>query len=51
MNTFDEDAEAEALLDDEPGPGELEHTDIDSDERLDGEVDAHGAAAIRHRNE
>jgi hypothetical protein len=31
--------------------GQLERTDIDSDELLDGEVDAEGAGAIRHRNE
>jgi len=52
MNTFDEDSEAQQLLeDDEPRPGQLERTDIDSDELLDGDVDADGAAAIRHRNE
>jgi hypothetical protein len=51
MNTFDEDSEAQQLLDDEPKRGQLEKTDIDSDELLDGDVDADGAAAIRHRNE
>jgi hypothetical protein len=51
MNTFDEDSETQQLLDDEPRRGELERTDIDSDEQLDGDVDAAGAAAIRHRNE
>ncbi len=51
MNTFDEDSEAEALRDDQPRAGQLEKTDIDADELLDGEVDAEGASAIRHRNE
>jgi hypothetical protein len=31
--------------------GVVETTDIDSDEGLDGDVDAEGASAIRHRNE
>jgi hypothetical protein len=31
--------------------GVIETTDIDSDEILDGEVDAEGASAIPHRNE
>ncbi len=51
MNTFDENSEADALLDEEPRPGTVERTDLDPDELLDGEVDADGAAAIRHRNE
>jgi len=51
MNTFDQDSEAEQLLDDEPRLGQLERTDIDSDERQDGDVDAEGAAAIPRRNE
>jgi len=33
------------------GAGVIETTDIDSDERLDGDVDAEGASAIPHRNE
>ncbi len=51
MNTFDEDSEAEQLLDDQPSAGQIEKTDIESDELLDGDVDAEGAAAIHHRNE
>jgi hypothetical protein len=51
MNTFDEDSEAEQLLEDAPRRGQLERTDIDSDELLDGDVDAAGAAAIPRRNE
>lgn len=51
MNTFDEDSEAERPRDDEPRRGELEKTDIDSDEDLDGDVDTDGGAAIRNRND
>jgi hypothetical protein len=51
MNSFDEESEAQQIRDDEPRPGELERTDIDSDEELDGEVDAKGGAEVRRRNE
>jgi hypothetical protein len=45
------DSEAEELRDEQPSPGQIERTDIDSDELLDGDVDAEGAGAIQHRNE
>jgi len=51
MNTFDGESEAEQILDDQPRAGQIERTDIESDELLDGDVDADGAAAIHHRNE
>jgi hypothetical protein len=51
MSAFDDDAAAERLRDDEPATAGLERTDIDSDEELDGEVDADGAAVIGDRNE
>jgi hypothetical protein len=43
--------DGEEESDDDDSLGELERTDIDSDELLDGQVDADGASAIRHRNE
>jgi hypothetical protein len=51
LNTIDDDFEAQQDLDDEPRRGEIERTDIEADEVLDGDVDAAGAAVIRHRNE
>jgi hypothetical protein len=43
--------DGEEETEDDDDRGELEQTDIDSDELLDGEVDADGASAIPHRNE
>jgi hypothetical protein len=48
MNESEDDPDEERP---EGDGAELEETDIDSDEQLDGEVDAGGAAAISRRNE
>ena len=45
-----DDSEAQALLHDD-AEGELEVTDIASDEERDGDVDADGGSAISRRNE
>jgi len=46
-----DDPALEPVLDRDDDSGIMEDTDIDSDELLDGEVDADGASAIPRRNE
>ena len=50
MDPSDGEDAAESLEEDDDA-GQLEKTDIDSDESMDGEVDADGASAIRRRND
>ena len=51
MDSFDDLSESDHDAERDDASGQLEVTDIESDEHMDGDVDADGASAIPRRNE
>jgi hypothetical protein len=51
MDPLDDTQVDDDTLDQDDDSEVFERTDIDADELRDGDVDADGASAIRHRNE